>query len=85
MQYFTTDSSGVDIILIGDETTGKIATIWPGSVPGSYNVVNEIVSVLPGPNGSGSVYQTKIAFFTEVTRSSILPTLQNAQSYLNSF
>lgn len=85
MQYFTSDVNEINRIHIGDPTTGKVVTFWPGAVPGSYNVINEIVSILPGPNGSNSPYQVRIAFFTEVTRNDILSTLQSIQSYFNSF
>lgn len=84
MQYFTSNANGVSKIHIGDETTGKVVTFWPGAVPGSYNVVNEIVSILPGSNGTNSTYQVYTAFFTVSTREGILSTLQSAQTYFNS-
>lgn len=84
MQYFTSSMNGVDKIHIGDPTTGKVVTFWPGAVPGSYNVINEIVSITPGSGGSNSPYQVYTAFFTEVPKTGILTTLQAAQTYFNS-
>ena len=85
MQYFTSNANGVSKIHIGDETTGKVVTFWPGAIPGSYNVVNEIVSILPGTNGTNSPYQVYTAFFTLVQREDILGTLQSIQTYFSSF
>jgi len=85
MQYFISNANGVSKIHIGDETTGKVVTFWPGAVPGSYNVINEIVSILPGANGTNSTYQVYTAFFTLVQREDILETLQSIQTYFSSF
>lgn len=85
MQYFTSNRNGISKIHIGDETTGKVVTFWTGAVPGSYNVINEILSVLPGSGGSNSPYQVYIAFFTPVQREDILETLQDIQTYFSSF
>ena len=85
MQYYTSNIGGVYIVYVCDSSTGRITSVWPGTVPGSYNMMNELVSILPGPNGSFSPYQVKMAFLTEVQRADVLAVLQNLQDYTSSF
>jgi hypothetical protein len=85
MHYYTSNWGGVFKVHVCDSTTGKVVTIWSGQVPGSYNVINEIVDTTPGSSGGFSKYQTYIAGFTEVQRTDVLTVLQNLQTYTSSF
>jgi hypothetical protein len=84
MKYFMSAPGGISRIHIGDETTGKITSIWPGQFSGSYNVVSEILSTTPGIGGSNSPYQVYISFLSLVSKESIDSTLTAAKLYINS-
>ena len=85
MQYYTSNRGGVFKVHVCDSATGKVVTIWPGAVPGSYNVINEIVDTTLGTSGPSSRYLTYIAGFIEVQREDVLVVLQNLQTYMTSF
>ena len=82
MQYYTSNLGGVPKIHLADSSTGRIVTIWPGAIPSSYNVINEVLSTTPGSGGSNSPYQVYVSFFREVQRDDVLVTLYAAQNYL---